>query len=164
MMNKFVVAALAACLAMPVSAEQPEMIVTANSSFNSWVQNASRSLDHAMKRVDVAHSETGVTYVRFNCDPNGKPQNISTVASGVQHPFLDRVGRQVIKRIRTLHPMFDGARPNQLVEAAIIVAEDQAELDRLRAAVNERATRQNSRWAARGEANPVVQLAVAGGY
>jgi hypothetical protein len=161
-MNKLVVAALAACLATTVSAKQPEMVVTANPSFTSWVQNASRSLDYAMMRVDLARSESGVTYVRFNCDPNGKPQNITTMSSAVRHPVLDRVGRQVIKRVRTLHPMFDGARPGQLVEAAIIVADDQAQLDRLRAAVTERAVTQNNRWAERGEATPVVLLAVAG--
>lgn len=163
-MNKLVVAALAACLATTVSAKQPQMTVTANTSVDVWVQNASRTLDQALKRTDLARSETGVTYVQFNTDADGKPRNITTVDTGKFQPNLDRVGRQAVKRMRSLQPTFEGARPNQLIEAAIVVADNQDELDNFRTAINDRAKAQNSRWAARGEANPVVSLAAIAGF
>ncbi|GGD95430.1 hypothetical protein GCM10011515_14110 [Tsuneonella deserti] len=140
------------------------MTVTANPSFTSWVQNASRSLDRAMGRVDLSRSETGITYVRFNCDENGKPQNIKTVASSERKPNLDRVGRQTVGKIRTLYPLFNGARPNQLIEAAVIVADNQYDLEKMLAEARERAAQRNSRWAQSGLPSPVVSLAVAGGF
>jgi hypothetical protein len=161
-MRKFVVAAFAACLATTVSAAQPEMTVTANPSFNAWVDNASHSLDRALDRVDLSNSETGIVYVQFNCDENGKPQNITTLNGGM--PNLARAGRQAVRSIRTLHPMFDGAKPNQLVEAAIVVAGDQEELESMLSEVNERAIERNSRLAARGMQNSIVSLAVIAGF
>lgn len=162
-MSKIAIAALAACLATTVSAQQ-QMTVTANPSFNDWVQNASRTLDSAFDRVNLSRSETGITYVRFNADPNGKPQNITTVSTGERKPNLERVARKVVGNIRTLPPMFVGAKPNQLVEAAIIVASDQDQLDTLLAKANDRARKQNARWAARGVPNPVVTLSVVSGF
>jgi hypothetical protein len=162
-MHKIVIAAMAACLATSASAGQ-DMTVTANRSIDSWVQDASRSLDSALDRVDLSRSETGITYVRFNCDEEGTPQNVATVRMGGSKPNLARAGRNAVRKIRTLHPLFEGARPNQLVEAAIVVADDQDQLDRLLAEVNERARQQNARWAASGTANPVVSLAAAGGF
>jgi hypothetical protein len=161
-MKKFAVAALAACLATTLSAKQPEMTVTANPSFNAWVDDASRSLDQALDRVNMARSETGITYVQFTCDESGKPQNIRTVGGG--RPFLARAGREAVRSIRTLHPMFEGAKPNQLVEAAIIVAANQEQLDSMLAKVKERAIDRNSKLAARGLPNSVVSLAVVAGF
>lgn len=163
-MNKIAIAVLAACLATSVSAKQEEMTVTANPSFTTWIETATRTLDSAFDKVNLSHSETGVTYVRFNTDENGMPQNIATVSSGERKPNLQRVGRKAVGNIRTLGPLFDGAKPNMLVEAAIIVADDQDQLDGLLAKVNERARRQNDRAAASGVPNPVVALAVVSGF
>lgn len=164
-MKKLAIAALAACLATSVSAE-PEvlpMVVTASPSMTNWVETASRSLNSALARVDISRSETGITYVQFNCDESGKPKNIRTVRSQGYDSGLARVGRRTIGRIRSLHPMFAGARPNQLIEAAIIVADDQRQYDRLIAEASRHAREQNALWAARGLPNPVVSLAIAGG-
>lgn len=165
-MNKFVIAAFAVCLATSVSAkQQPQMmVVTGSPSFPNWLENTSRSVNSALDRVDISRSETGITYVQFNCDAEGKPQNITTVRSGRYSPNLDRVGRRAVARIKTLHPMFVGAQPNQVVEAAIIIAEDQRHLNSLLAKVSERARERNAQWAARGLPNPVVSLAIAGGF
>ena len=121
-MKKLLLAAVAACMASSVSANPPQMVVTGSPSLPSWIENASRAVDSALERVNIARSETGVTYVRFTCDETGKPQNITTVRTGMHAPNLDRVGRQTISKIKSLHPMFDGAQPNQLVEAAIVIA------------------------------------------
>jgi hypothetical protein len=163
-MNKLVLAAFAACLATSVSAKPQQMVVTGNPSLSSWVEAASRDVDSALERVDISRSETGITYVRFTCDEEGRPQNISTVKTRGYAPNLDRVGRQTISRIKTLHPMFDGAQSNQPVEAAIVIAEDQRQLDRLLAEVKDRARKQNAEWAARGAPNPVVSLAIVSGF
>lgn len=166
-MNKIAIAALAACLATSVSAQQQQghqMTVTANSQFTEWAQNASRTLDSAFERVNLSRSETGITYVRFNTDANGTPQNIATVSTKERKPNLERVGRKVISNIRAMPPLFKGARPNQLIEAAIIVAKDQDQLESLTAKANQRARQQNARWAASGAPNAVVSLAVVGGF
>lgn len=163
-MNKLVLAAFAACLATSVSAKPQQMVVTGNPSLPSWVESTSRSVDSALERVNISRSETGVTYVRFTCDEAGKPQNITTVRTGMHAPNLDRVGRQTISKIKSLHPMFDGAQPNQLVEAAIVIADDQREIDRLLTEVKTRAREQNAKWAARGVPNPVVSLAIVSGF
>ena len=166
-MIKIAIAALAACIATSASAQQQpqqQMTVTANSQFTDWVQNASRTLDAAFDNVDLSHSETGITYVRFNTDENGKPQNIATVSTGERKPYLARVGREVVGNIRAMPPMFKGARPNQQIEAAIIVAGNHAHLQKLLAKANERARQQNARWAASGAPNAVVALGVVGGF
>lgn len=163
-MNKFAIAALAVCLATSVSAKPQIMVVTGGPSFPNWVENTSRSVSSALDRVDISRSETGITYVQFSCDEEGKPQNITTVRSGRYSPNLDRVGRRAVARIKTLHPMFVGAQPNQVVEAAIIIAEDKRHMDSLLAKVSEHARARNDLWAARGLPNPVVSLAIAGGF
>jgi hypothetical protein len=151
-------------MASSVSANPPQMVVTGSPSLPSWIENASRAVDSALERVDVSRSQTGVTYVRFNCDENGKPQNIKTVKNGRYNPTLEHVGRQTIRRIRTLHPMFVGAEKGQEVEAAIVVADNQRQLDHLLVEVNERAREQNAKWAARGLPNPIISLAVVGKF
>lgn len=162
-MNKLVLAALAATLATSVSAKE-ELTVTANPSFSAWIDAATRTLGVAFEKVNLSRSETGITYVRFNTDENGKPENIATVTSGERKPNLQRIGRKAIGNIRTLHPLYDGAKPNMLVEAAIVVADDQDQLDGLLAKVHERARLQNARVAASGVVNPVVSLAVVSGF
>jgi hypothetical protein len=160
--NKLLIAAFAACLATSVSAKQ-EMTVTANPSFASWAETSSRTLGEAFDRVDLSRSEAGITYVRFTCDEDGRPQNITTVPSREGKPNLARVGRKAIANIHAL-PMFAGARPDQVIEAAIIVADGQDQMDRMLAKVNDRARQQNAQWAARGTVNPVVALAAVGGF
>ncbi|MDZ4308777.1 hypothetical protein [Allopontixanthobacter sp.] len=150
-------------LASPVSAQQ-QMTVTANPSFANWVESTSRTIDSSLKKVNISRSEAGVTYVRFNCGEDGKPRNIATVHSGAFKPELARIGRRVVSRINSLHPLFEGAQPNQLYEAAIIIARDEEELESLSKKVNERVQRENARWAARGAPNPVVSLAIVSGF
>ena len=140
------------------------MTVTANPSFSEWVSKASDSLDRAMSAANLSRSEAGVTYVRFNRGDDGRPQNIATVKAGPSQPNLDRVGRSVVRRIDALPPMFHGARQNLTIEAAIIVAKDEDDLDRLKAKVSQRAQRQNAQWAARSLPSPVVALGIVSGF
>ena len=131
-MKRFIVtAALAASLAVSASAGEQTIKVTANTSLNDWVASASESLGDSLDRMNVARSETGITYVRFTCSPDGTPQNIATVASSGYKPNLDRVGREAVRRVGSLHPLFAGAKPDQVFEAAIIVADDQRQLERM---------------------------------
>ena len=132
-MNKLAIAALAACLAAPLSAGEQPMTVTANPTFSEWVSKISESLDRAMSTANLSRTEAGITYVRFTRGEDGRPQNISTMKAGPSQPNLDRVGRTVVRRIGTLPPMFRGARQNLTIEAAIIVARDADELHQLRA-------------------------------
>lgn len=162
-MNRILIAGAAAIfLATSASAGDQPITVTARPSFSDWMASTSQILTDALKRTDLARAETGITYVRFTQDEAGKPQGVSTVKSGSFKPNLDRAGRAVARRMRALPPLFNGARPDTTIEAAIVVANDRHQLERLTAEVADRARRQNVTWAARQSANPVVLLAVVG--
>lgn len=63
----------------------------------------------------------------------------------------------------SLHPLFAGAKPDQVFEAAIIVADDQRQLERMADDVTRRAQQSNARWAARATPGSAISLAVFSG-
>lgn len=162
-MRNLLIAALAASLAVPASAREQTMTVTAHTSLNEWVSSASERLGRSLDEIDLGQSETGITYVRFTCSADGKAQNIATVATSDYKPNLDRVGREAVQRMSSLHPLFAGVKEGQVFEAAVVVADDHRQLRRLNAEVAKRAQRVNSSWAARGTPGAVISLAAVSG-
>ena len=156
------VTALSLGLSTPVIAQaKQEMTVTGTApKFDQWVVTTSRALDKQLARADISDVNSGITYVRFNCNEHGKPQNLATVSTRKYKSKLDRLGHRVVQNL-DLHPMFDGSNPNQIVEAAIIVANSERDRDRMLKQVNERAKKQNAKWAALNLPNPVISLALA---
>ena len=151
-----ILAALAACLAVPAAA-QHDITVHSAPTFEEWVARTSGHLNNSLKLSSTRGVPSGVTFVQFECSDTGDAINVKTVERGNRH--LDRLGRSVVNRMKSMHPLFNGVKDGQIYEAAIMVADTQNELDGYMADVEKRMERQNAYWAARKVPNPVISLA-----
>ncbi len=162
-MNRLILATASTCLigAMPVAAEPGQVVVTANPELNEWVTSVNQELDRRLSRIDTSRAQPGVTYVRFTRREDGRTQDVELMEGG--DPQLNRVGRVAVHHLR-IPTMPVGSKAGQIYEAAIIVADSPEELKDMKEVVKTRMDQKNAYWARKGEANPVISLAVVSGF
>lgn len=151
---------LAMVLALPSAAAgnpNPDIVAVApNLTIPGWVASISDRLDRKLSYpyyFGMPVPSGGVS-VTFRCSDDGSPGSIRVVRrSG--HASLDRAAVAAIQRLKTLHPLPAGVRRDQLFQANIVFAVDEATLARETAALR-LATRRSAKAFALHEERPFL--------
>ncbi len=118
--------------AIPLSAKQERIVVSA-SPVDTWQGAIGRNLDRNLARInfeDPRRPTDGIVQVRFECDEDGKPANV-TVFRKSGNPRMDRGVVQAVSRLDSLHPLPEGISHGQLFQANVIVAGSEERFERL---------------------------------
>lgn len=133
-MNKLAIFAIpaaiaASALAVPLASQE---IVVSPRSEQTFVTEVSKDLDKQLNyiRFDPRSGNSGLTKVRFRADSDGKATSIKTY-KGSGNTEIDRVARKAVSRLTSLSPMPYGSGRQQVIQANIIVASSDRDLDRL---------------------------------
>lgn len=121
-----------ACGAIPVSAKQEKIVVSA-SPVDLWKSAIGRNLDRELGRIDFfdRHGPVdGIVQVRFECDETGKPANLAVIRKS-GNSVVDRQVVRAVSRLTTLHPLPEGISHGQLFQANVILASDRKRYERL---------------------------------
>ncbi|QKG70673.1 TonB family protein [Erythrobacter mangrovi] len=133
-MNKLVVfaasiVATSSALTGPLASQD---IVVSPPSSSSFVAMVSKDLDSqlARQRFDPRANVHGIAKVRFQVGKDGQAINVVTY-EGSGNSRLDAAARRAVHGLSSLAPAPAGVAEGQVVQANIIVADDQVELARL---------------------------------
>lgn len=133
-MNKLAIFAIPTALAVSVLAVPlaSQEIVVSPRSGPTFVAEVSKDLDRQLDRVRInpLRNATGISKVRFQAGPDGKAANVKTY-KGSGSTELDRVARKAVTQLTSLSPMPYGSERGQVIQANIIVASSEHQLDRL---------------------------------
>jgi len=134
-MNKLTIFAISAAvtatvLAVPLASQE---IVVSPRSDATFVADVSQDLNEQLRHVrffDPRADATGIAKVRFQAGEDGRATNVE-LYQGSGRSQVDRVAEQAVRRLSSLSPMPFGSEEGQIIQANIIVASSQPQLDRL---------------------------------
>ncbi len=95
------------------------------SSIDRFIDEVARDLDRNLNRSPrVLHAPQGVglVQVQFECDQNGQPANVTFYRKS-DDPRANRLAREAVSKIKSLHPLPAGVEKNQVFMANIILAD-----------------------------------------
>ncbi len=156
---RLIAALSAACIALSASAQHT---THDGPTYSQWIGTTNANLADSLDQVRMVHFRSGTAIVRFNCSADGSAANVKIVQHS--NPEVDRAARCTVMRMKSMHPLYSGFKADQVYEAAIIVASDEADMQRRLAALNDRVRRQDAYWASRGVPNPVISLAMTSAF
>lgn len=134
---KPVLAALCACLILPVAAVARQgagqLTVVASDkdaiSHDEWTDRAASRLSRSIRQATSLYREsasTGYARVQFRLGEEGRPENIALAGSSASRN-VNRISMRAIRTMGSLYPLPKDVRPNAKFEAWVIVANDAAE-------------------------------------
>ncbi len=93
-------------------------------TFAAWRDRVQKALDrglHYARPMPGMGNASGIVRVKFNCSDTGRPDKV-TIARSSGSRRLDRMALKAVDRIATLHPLPQGFRHDQSIEAMILIA------------------------------------------
>lgn len=133
-MTNFAKATLSAAIALSVLAAPlgAQEIVVSPSSEAAFVAKVEADLDRQIQRMRFhgLQEPTGATSVRFRVGEDGSPVEVSTYRRSGSIP-LDRQARRAVSRLTSLSALPSTASPGQVIQANIIMARSERQLEQL---------------------------------
>ncbi len=122
-MSLVALALVAATVLPSASAGAREIVVSPSRTETVFVRDVSRELDRQLQRdrSPLRQASKGYAIVRFRCSVDGLPEAISIYRSSGDRQ-VDRIALRAVERLRSLHPLPDGAASGQLIQANVAVA------------------------------------------
>ena len=135
MKNILIVAFATSVAFTPVGllAQEDDIVVTSGRSMDRFVEDMSHDLDQALNRSSLRSLQltgTGIVQISFECGPDGKPTNIAYYRRDDDHD-VNRLARNAVRKIRSLHPLPRGISEDQKYLANMIMADDMWEYEAL---------------------------------
>lgn len=133
-MNKLTIFAISAAvtatvMAVPLASQE---IVVSPRSDTTFVADVSQDLNAQLSRIrfDPREEANGIAKVRFQVGEDGRAANIEMYQrSG--HTQVDRAAQRAVRGLSSLSPLPFGSEDGQVIQANIIVASSQPQMDRL---------------------------------
>jgi hypothetical protein len=119
----------ASVIAVPLASQE---IVVSPRSDAAFVKEVSQALDAQLDRVRFSprSSSTGIAKVRFVADEYGRPAKISLYERSGSSD-LDRAAKRAVSGLTNLSPLEYGAHDDRVIQANIVVASSEAQMERL---------------------------------
>lgn len=122
----------AATLVAPVQSQ--DIVVTSERSLDRFVEDVSANLDSELERahIPLRSDPNGYAIVRFECGADGKPRNV-TLFRRARDADVNRMARQAVGRLSSLHPLPRDLRDGQVIQANVVIARSEDHYQRLAA-------------------------------
>lgn len=123
------IAATATVFTLPLAAQN---IIVSPNQHDAFVTAVSEDLDNQLDHVrgGPRWDPAGIAQIRFQAGEDGRPHAVTVYRSSGDNRY-DRAAVRAIKGLTSLSPAASDVLPNQTIQANIIVARSQSELDRL---------------------------------
>ena len=135
-MKRLAILSAASALAvtlLAVPGMSQEIVVSSTRSTDVMIEQVNADLDRQLNiasRRDRQLIGAGIAIVRFQCDENGKPDNVALFRRSGDRA-VDRTAMRAVSKLSTLHPLPASLEKDQLFQANIVLAQDYVTLDRL---------------------------------
>lgn len=123
-------AAAASVLAVPLSSQE---IVVSSQGEQTFVEQVSSDLGTEIRKIRFTNfhwQPSGIVKVRFRANPDGTPRDITTYESSGDRR-LDRRVQKAVSRLTSLAPLPASAGDNPIVQANVIFAHTESEMETL---------------------------------
>lgn len=121
----------------PLAAQQQEdgesIVVTSQLPMKEWANSISQELSQHLNRsqgASMRDEASGIVQVRFDCDLDGRPTNISLYNRTGHRSLVNRAIR-ALGKLDTMHPLPQGVRPGQPFLANMVFATSEQQSEQL---------------------------------